>query len=168
MDKLDKIVEHIGQTFDDAIDSVDRPYGDVVLTVNRKRVHDVLALLKEKGFDLLLDIAAVDGLKLGWEERFQVVYMLYSIADDLRVRVKVRVPEDDLNIPTATDLWESANWAEREAFDMFGVRFDGHPNLARILCHREFVGHALRKDYPVLKGQWATGTSDLKPDLEKE
>jgi NADH:ubiquinone oxidoreductase subunit C len=73
-----------------------------------------------------------------------------------------------MNLATATDLWQSANWAEREAFDMFGFNFKGHPNLTRILCHFQFVGHALRKDYPIMKGQWASGTSDLRPDLERE
>ena len=168
METLDSMVEQIGQRFGEAVEGIDRPYGDVVLTVTKDRIHDVLAHLKSKGFDLLLDIAGVDGLHLGRKERFEVVYNLYSLGDDVRLRVKVFVPEADMTLPTATDLWESANWAEREAYDMFGFDFVGHPNLARILCHREFVGHALRKDYPVMKGQWATGTSDLRPDLEKE
>ena len=168
MDKLDSIVEELRSELGDAVEAVDRPYGDVVLTVAKSRVHDALAGLKTRGFDLLLDIAGVDGLHLGRRERFEIVYFLYSMRDDLRLRIKAFVPESDMNLPTATDLWQAANWAEREAYDMFGFEFDGHPNLVRILCHREFVGHALRKDYPVLKGQWATGTSDLRPDIERE
>jgi len=168
MDKLDSIVEELRGELGDAVEAVDRPYGDVVVTVAKARVHDALSLLKARGFSFLLDIAGVDGLHLGRRERFEIVYFLYSLQDDLRLRVKVFVPETDMNLPTMTDLWQAANWAEREAYDMFGFNFDGHPNLVRILCHREFVGHALRKDYPVLKGQWATGTSDLRPDLERE
>ena len=168
MEKLDSIVERVTQQFGGAVEGVDRPYGDVVLTVGRRAIRDVLSHLKEQGFDLLLDIAGIDGLPLGRRERYEVVYNLYSLGDDLRLRVKVFVPENDMNLPTVSDLWESANWAEREAYDMFGFVFEGHPNLVRILCHREFVGHALRKDYPIMKGQWATGTSDLKPDLERE
>jgi NADH:ubiquinone oxidoreductase subunit C len=168
MDKLDSVVEQIRTELGSAVESVDRPYGDVVLTVAKNRVHDALSGLKARGFDLLLDIAGVDGLHLARRERFEIVYFLYSMRDDLRLRVKAFVPENDMNLPTATDLWQAANWAEREAYDMFGFQFEGHPNLVRILCHREFVGHALRKDYPVLKGQWATGTSDLRPDLERE
>jgi NADH-quinone oxidoreductase subunit C len=168
MDKLDSIVEGIRGDLGDALEAADRSYGDAVLTVARERVHDALAGLKSRGFDLLLDIAGVDGLHLGRRERFEIVYILYSLRDDLRIRVKAFVPEGDMKLATATDLWQAANWAEREAYDMFGFDFSGHPNLARILCHREFVGHALRKDYPVLKGQWATGTSDLRPDLERE
>jgi NADH/F420H2 dehydrogenase subunit C len=168
MNKLDRLVQDVRERLAEAVEAVDDSRGDAVLTATKDRVHDVLADLHSRGFDLLLDIAGVDGLHLGRRERFEVVYNLYSLRDDLRLRVKVFVPESDMSLPTATDLWQSANWAEREAYDMFGFHFEGHPNLARILCHREFVGHALRKDYPVMKGQWATGTSDLRPDLEKE
>jgi len=165
---LDSIIEQVKERFGDAVESSDRPFGDAVLTVRKARIRDVLSHLREEGFDFLLDIAGVDGLHLGRCERFEVVYNLYSLAGDMRLRVKVFVPEGDMNLPTVSDLWGSANWAEREAYDMFGFVFEGHPNLVRILCHREFVGHALRKDYPIMKGQWATGTSDLKPDLERE
>jgi NADH/F420H2 dehydrogenase subunit C len=168
MNKLDRLVQDVRERLAEAVEAVDDSHGDAVLTATKDRVHDVLVDLHSRGFDLLLDIAGVDGLHLGRRERFEVVYNLYSLRDDLRLRVKVFVPESDMSLPTATDLWQSANWAEREAYDMFGFHFEGHPNLARILCHREFVGHALRKDYPVMKGQWATGTSDLRPDLEKE
>jgi NADH-quinone oxidoreductase subunit C len=168
MEKLDSILEALRGEFAEAIESADRPYGDVVVTVAKKRLHEILASLKTDGFDLLVDIAGVDGLHLGRRERFEVVYILYSLRDDTRMRVKVFVPESDMNLPSVTDLWDAANWAEREAYDMFGFNFEGHPNLVRILCHREFVGHALRKDYPVMKGQWATGTSDLRPDIERE
>ncbi len=168
MKELDSIIEEIKQRFGDAVEASDRPLGDAVLTVRKARIRDVLSRLREEGFDLLLDIAGVDGLHLGRRERFEIVYNLCALDADLRLRVKVFVLESDMNLPTVSDLWASANWAEREAYDMFGFVFEGHPNLVRILCHREFVGHALRKDYPIMKGQWATGTSDLKPDLERE
>jgi NADH-quinone oxidoreductase subunit C len=165
---LDSIIAQVEERFGDAIEASERPLGDAVLTVGKARVRDVLSHLREEGFDLLLDIAGVDGLYLGRRDRFELVYNLYALEGDLRLRVKVFVPESDMRLPTMSDLWQSANWAEREAYDMFGFVFEGHPNLVRILCHREFVGHALRKDYPIMKGQWATGTSDLKPDLERE
>ena len=168
MVNLEKIVEELKNKHADSLEAVDDSYDDVVLDVKREAIHDVLGFLRHNGFDLLLDIAGDDAVGLGRKERFDVVYILYNLTSDLRLRVRASVPEDDMNVPTVTDLWESANWAEREAYDMFGFNFEGHPNLARILCHREFVGHALRKDYPVMKGQWATGTSDLRPDLEKE
>ena len=86
MDKLDSIVEELRGELGDAVEAVDRPCGDVVLTVARNRVHDALSGLKTRGFDLLLDIAGVDGLHLGRRERFEIVYFLYSLQDDLRLR----------------------------------------------------------------------------------
>jgi len=168
MANLDSILNTVKDRHAGAVLAVEDSFGDAVMVVDRPRLLEVLTSLHQEGFDLLLDIAGVDNLNREAKERFEVVYMLYSLGQDLRVRVKVYVPESDLSLPTATGLWQSANWGEREAFDMFGFNFEGHPNLERILCHREFVGHALRKDYPTLKGQWATGTSDLRPDLERE
>jgi len=168
MANLDNIMSALKDGLAGAVEAVDDSFGDTVVTIAKGHLLDALTLLKKQGFDLLLDIAGVDNLKRESKERFEVVYMLYSMTQDLRLRVKVHVPENDMNLPTATGLWRSANWGEREAYDMFGFNFEGHPNLTRILCHHEFVGHALRKDYPTLKGQWATGTSDLRPDLDKE
>jgi NADH/F420H2 dehydrogenase subunit C len=81
------------------------------------------------------------------KERFDVVYHLYSFPKKHRVRLKVRVPEEDPAVDSVTPVWKAANWFEREAYDMFGITFKGHPDLRRILCHQEFKGHALRKDY---------------------
>ena len=167
-ERLRPIVDGLKERLPGAVVAEEDSYGDLVLVVDRKQSHDALRELRERGFDLLLDIAGVDRLKLEHEDRFMLVYVLYSLEKDLRLRVKVFVSEDDMTLSSVADLWEAANWAEREAFDMFGFRFEGHPNLTRILCHREFVGHALRKDYPVMKGQWATGFSDLMEDLERE
>ncbi|MFQ5511960.1 MAG: NADH-quinone oxidoreductase subunit C [Candidatus Krumholzibacteriia bacterium] len=151
-----------------AVEGSERPHGDLVVTVRRPKCHEVLKVLRHRGFDLLLDIAGVDLLEMEHEDRFQVVYNLYSLADDLRLRVKVNVPEDDMSLSSVANIWQSANWAEREAYDMFGFRFESHPNLSRILCHHEFEGHALRKDYPIMKGQWATSATDLMRDLDEE
>ena len=167
-EQLNTIVTALSERVEGAVQSQEESYGDLVIVATRSLVHEVLKTLKREGFDMLLDIAGVDLLKIEHKERFQLVYNLYSVPKNLRLRVKVNVPEDDMNVPSVADLWESANWAEREAYDMFGFNFEGHPNLSRILCHREFEGHALRKDYPVMKGQWATTTSDLVPDLDKE
>jgi NADH/F420H2 dehydrogenase subunit C len=168
LEQLRPIVDGINERLPGAIQSEEDSHGDLVLVVDRKLSHDMLKDLRAQGFDLLADIAGVDLLNVEHTERFLVVYNLYSIENDLRVRVKVYVPEDDMNVSSVTDVWQSANWAEREAYDMFGFKFEGHPNLVRILTHREFEGHALRKDYPVMKGQWASGTSDLIPDMERE
>ncbi|MBI3312076.1 MAG: NADH-quinone oxidoreductase subunit C [Candidatus Omnitrophica bacterium] len=85
--------------------------------------------------------------------RFEVAYHLYSLTRNHRVRLKVPVTAEDPTVDSVTSLWESANWFEREAWDMFGIRFTGHPDLTRILMYEPFEGHPLRKDYPVSKRQ---------------
>jgi len=166
--RFEELKRELQESLPEAAERWEDSFGDPVLVARREGIHDVLAFFKTRGFDLMLDLAVVDGLELGWRERFQAVYILYSVGKDTRIRVKVSVPEEEPVLPTATDLWKAANWAEREAWDMFGIRFEGHPNLQRILCHHEFQGHALRKDYPVMKGQWCSGTRDLREDLERE
>jgi NADH/F420H2 dehydrogenase subunit C len=166
-EKLSAYQNELSAAHPEAIIGTDLAYGDTVWTVDRRKIIDVLAWLKERRFDLLLDIDGVDALYLGRLERFEVVYILYSILDNLRLRVKVTLPESGLELPTATGLWQSANWAEREVFDMFGVVFKGHPNLKRILCHHEFEGHALRKDYPVMGEQWCSSARDMLDDLKE-
>lgn len=91
------------------------------------------------------------------EYRFEVVYHFYSSIHNERLRVKVPVTAADPVVASLTDLWASANWFEREVWDMFGIRFSGHPNLKRILMYEEFKGHPLRKDYPVRKRQPLVG-----------
>jgi len=100
-------------------------------------------------FDFLSDVTGVDRLNLPEASpRFEVVYHLYSLQHGRRLRLKVRVNEGEA-VPTVTGVWETANWHEREVYDLFGVRFDGHPDLRRILMPDDWEGHPLRKDYPV-------------------
>ena len=96
-------------------------------------------------FKLLADVCGVD--YPGRAERFEAVYHLYSVTHGHRLRLKVPVPADNPVVPSLTGVWKAADWFEREAFDLMGLRFEGHPNLKRILCHPAFHGHALRKDY---------------------
>ncbi len=144
------------------------PFGDPVFRVAPENVRPVLQFLRDRcGFDLLLDITAVDGLELPRKERFDVVYNMRPSLSGERVRVQVYPPEEDLALDSVSDLWASANWAEREVFDQYGVRFRGHPNLKRILNHKDFVGHPLRKDYDIKKGQWLSEPDDLMDELER-
>jgi NADH-quinone oxidoreductase subunit C len=106
-------------------------------------------------FDVLVDITAVD--YPGRKFRFEVVYHLLSFSLHHRIRIKVLVQSDKPAVPTLCGLWGSANWLEREVWDMFGVEFAGHPNLTRILLYPEFEGHPLRKDYPVRRRQPLVG-----------
>jgi NADH-quinone oxidoreductase subunit C len=103
----------------------------------------------ELQFDFLSSVTGVDRLNLPERSpRFEVVYHLYSLHTKRRLRLKVRVDEGEA-VPSLTDLWPTANWHEREVFDMFGVPFHGHPDLRRILMPEDWEGHPLRKDYPV-------------------
>ena len=124
-------------------------HGEVTVFVPRESIVEACGFLKvEHGFDLLADLCGADR---GPEEdpRFEVNYHLFSTKHHNRLRLKVLLSEDDPHVPTVTTLWKTADWHERETFDLFGVVFDGHPDLRRILLPSDFDGHALRKDYPL-------------------
>lgn len=145
------VAENLGRRFGEGLQRVTDERGDLTVWVDRGLVHDVLEHCKhdpELAFSFCMDVTAVDYLPLGAKPRFAVVYHLYSLSSGHRVRIKVGVPEDDPVVPTAVDVWKSTDWFEREVYDLFGIRFEGHPNMKRILCHQDFQGHALRKDYP--------------------
>jgi NADH-quinone oxidoreductase subunit C len=133
--------------------------GDHTAVVSRAALLEALTFCRDDpalAFDMLIDVTAVDNLRFPGREdgpRFDVVYHLYSTGQNHRVRLKVRVEEDDARVPTASGLWPIANWLEREVWDMFGIRFEGHPDLRRLLLYEEFVGHPLRKDYPINRRQ---------------
>jgi len=138
------------------------------VTVAPDTLRELLLFLRDDAalqFDWLMDVGGAD--YLGYpddddrEWRFEVVYQMYSMPLNHRFRVKVAVRDDSVQVPSVWDLWNIANWEEREVFDMYGIRFSGHPNLRRILCHDEFVGHALRKDYPINKRQKLSAPSEF-------
>lgn len=122
---------------------------EVTLLIKPAAIRDVCLYLRDDSnwqFKLLADVAGADWPKR--EKRFDVVYNLYSVEKNLRLRLKVQVGEGE-SIPSVAAVWSSANWAEREVFDMFGVPFDGHPDLRRILMPEDWEGHPLRKDFPL-------------------
>ena len=123
--------------------------GEVTITVPRDSIVDVCWVLKTKhDFNMLVDLCGADR---GPEEepRFEVNYHLFSTRHHNRLRLKVLLSEDAANVGTVVTVWKTANWHERETFDLFGIIFDGHPDLRRILLPSDFDGHALRKDYPL-------------------
>lgn len=125
--------------------------GEHTLLLPLDKLKDVCHLLKDRfGFQFMMDITCVDFPERA--KRFDLVYHLYDDRTDARLRLKVQIADGE-NVPTMIGVWRGANWFEREAFDMFGVKFDGHPDLRRILCHEDFVGFPLRKDYPAERGQ---------------
>jgi NADH-quinone oxidoreductase subunit C len=136
---------------------VTRSLGQEVLHADPATVHDVVAALRDEGFNLCVDVTAVDyllhrdrALPSGVApERFEVVVNLLSLDTAARVRIRCQVPESNPVLPTFTDLYVGTDAPEREVYDMFGIVFDGHPDLTRILMPEDWEGHPLRKDYAV-------------------
>jgi NADH-quinone oxidoreductase subunit C len=132
-------------------------HGQTVVHCNREGYLELLGALKADGYDMCVDVCGVDYLAFServvppavTRERFEVVVNLASIASRKRVRVRAQVPEDDPSIPTLFALWPGTEATEREVYDMFGIRFDGHPDLTRILMPEDWEGYPLRKDYAV-------------------
>lgn len=152
MDVAAAALEKVGSLFADAIVRSDYRGAQKHVEVKRERVRDLLTFLKgdpELSFECLTDLTAVDYLNQGTPERFCVVYVLYSFKNNGYFRVQAWVPEPDPSIDSACGVWKSANWAEREVFDLYGIEFRGHPNLKRLLMPEYYTGHPLRKDYPL-------------------
>ena len=147
--------------FDDRIIDVHDKLGQDTVTLAKSALLEAARFLRDDPqlkYDMLMDLSAVD--YLGRKPRFEVVSHLYSIEFNHRVRIKVPLDGDLPELDSLTPLWKSANWYEREVWDMFGIRFAGHPDLRRILMYEEFEGHPLRKDYAVDKRQPLVGQSE--------
>jgi len=126
--------------------------GETTLVVGRDRVLEVLAYLRDQAaprFTVLTDLAGVD--RLPAEPRFEVVYLLTAHDPPARLRIKILLPGEDPVAPSATVLWPAADWCEREMWDLFGIRFAGHPDLTRLLMPDDWEGHPLRKDFPLVE-----------------
>lgn len=138
-------------TFSAAIEAVVEAVGEVTVVARREGLVELLSFLKHDPkfhFHYLSDLS---GLDLGEfaSPRFAVNYHLYSLPLNHRLRVKLYLDEDDAHAPTVSGIWATANWHEREVYDMFGIVFDGHPDLRRILMPADYEGHPLRKDFPI-------------------
>ena len=142
------------------VESVDMP----TYIVKKASIIEILRSFKERyGFSFLTDMTATDE---GEDFRFFVVYHLMHLETKARIRIKTRVGENE-KMPTAIPLWEGANWAEREIYDMFGIQFEGHPDLRRILMDQRWEGHPLRKDYPLRGYQVFMTPEPIDPELLK-
>jgi NADH-quinone oxidoreductase subunit C len=144
-----ELTARLRQQYGSGIQEASIYLGQRYMVVDSSILLEILMRMREEeGFDYCVDITAVHYPKR--EQQFDMVYVLYSFAKNERIRVKSRI-KDGQHVPTAVGLWETANWLEREAYDMFGIVFDGHPDLKRILLPDEWKGHPLRKDYDILK-----------------
>ncbi len=139
---INELREHLCSEYPDLCPLFSVEYGDGVLVVEATRLHDAARDLKDLGFDRLGMVTAVDT-----GDEFELVYRLQSREMHAGIFVKARVARDTASIASVTDLWPAANWQEREVFDMFGITFEGHPDLRRILLTDDWVGYPLRKDY---------------------
>ena len=144
----------VSEKFPDAVLDWHAWRGDDTLTLTRDSIVEVCRFLRlepDLECNLFVDLTVVDYLPR--EPRFEVVIHLYSIRHRHRIRIKVPLSENDPEMDTLSDVWRGTNWFEREAWDMYGIVFRGHPELTRILLYEGFKGHPLRKDYPIDKRQ---------------
>jgi NADH-quinone oxidoreductase subunit C len=148
-----EILKRLREKFRTAVKETSGSLGDDVVVIDKEALLPVMTDLKGKPGDyaMLLDLTCVD--YQGEESRFEMVYHLFSLTRNDRLRIKTRLREQDLRIASLTSLWKNADWLEREVFDLFGVNFEGHPNLRRIFMYDGFEGHPLRKDYPLRRRQ---------------
>ncbi len=170
MTKLDTLQEAIGSQLGERVKKLVRAHGELTLTVSAADYFEVATTLRDHAvlaFEQLVDLCGVDYSTYGdgaYEgPRFAAVLHLLSIANNWRLRVRVFAPDDEVPIvPSVVEVWSSANWYEREAFDLFGIVFDGHPDLRRILTDYGFIGHPFRKDFPV------SGYVEMRYDPEEK
>ena len=137
--------------FADTIEEIIEAIGEVTIIAKREGLVELMTYLRDEPslrFHYLSDIGGVDLGEFA-SPRFAVAYQLYSIERNHRLRVKVFLEEGDARLPTMWNIWKASNWLEREIYDMFGVNFDGHPDLRRILMPADYEGHPLRKDFPI-------------------
>jgi NADH-quinone oxidoreductase subunit C len=171
-----KVLDALVARFPSAVARTESQHGDEIAWIQRDELVAVATWLRDDpamAFDAPVFCTCIDRLDWhplhrppteAWSEdkpRFEVCYQLRSIAHRHRIRLKVAVPEADPRCPSLAELWSAFNWQERETFDMYGIRFDGHPDLRRIYLYDEFVGYPLRKDYPKEKRQPLVRRDDL-------
>jgi NADH-quinone oxidoreductase subunit C len=168
--KLDNLQAALGATLGDLVKVLVRDRGEITITVSAANYLQAAYKLRDDPalkFEQLIDLCGVDYSDYkneAWDGlRYCVVTHLLSLTHNWRVRLKVFAPDDDMpTLPALTPLWNAANWFEREAFDLYGIIFDGHLDLRRILTDYGFIGHPMRKDFPV------TGNVEMRYDAEKK
>jgi NADH-quinone oxidoreductase subunit C len=149
--KAEELIHKIRHVFRDEVASSVVFRGEATVVIDKKSLKALCTFLRTEPdihMNYFVDVLGADYLPL--KPRFEVVYHMYSITKKHRIRVKVKLDDGD-SMPTVSDIWPAANWPERETYDMFGITFEGHPNLTRIYLADDWQGHPLRKDYP-LKG----------------
>jgi NADH-quinone oxidoreductase subunit C len=147
----EKVLDRLKAKFLDTKLESDEFRGELTIVIPKEKIVEVCKFLKEDKelcFDLLADLCGIDMNTPS--NRFGVIYNLFSFSNKHRIRLKTFTEEEHLNVPTVTGVWGTANWHERETFDMFGIIFEGHPDLRRMYMPDEFEYHPLRKDFPLM------------------
>ncbi len=144
----EELLASLGKLLGDKIQATTEFRGETTFTITREHLHEIAKFCRDElSFDYLLDITSVDNF--GEEPRFEVVYELYSMTLAVHLRLKLKVSEDDLTVDTVSDIWRTAEWHEREIYDMMGLRFNNHPDLRRILMWEGYPYFPLRKEFPL-------------------
>lgn len=147
----EKVLERLKAKFGEAVLESNEFRGELTVIVPKERIVEICRFLKEESdfsFNLLADLCGIDMYIP--KKRFGVIYNLYSFKTKYRIRLKVFTEEENPKVPTVTGVWGTANWHERETYDMFGIIFEGHPDLRRVYMPDEFEYHPLRKDFPLM------------------
>ena len=167
-DALENLRRHLSDELGATLQTAHLDHGELTVEVSREGFFAACLLLRDDAacaFDLLVDVCGVDYSAYGeglWEgPRFAVVYHLLSLKHRQRLRVRIFADDDLPMVPSVVGVWPAANWFEREAFDLYGILFDGHPDLRRILTDYGFVGHPFRKDFPLV------GTVEMRYDADQ-
>ena len=147
--RVPEVIDALRTEFGDDIHDVDRYANEDTVYVEKKRIQDICRYLKEEeDFEYFVDLGGIDNFTD--EDRYEVFYNIVSVERQKRIRLKVRVDEDDMRVPSVTDIYRAANWNEREAYDMFGFEFVDHPDPRRMYMPEDFEYHPLRKEFPQL------------------
>jgi len=148
-----KVIEALTKAFPGKVTETPDRLGDTIVRIEKDALLNIMDFLKNKPYEftMLLDLTCVD--YLGSKGCFEMVYHLFSISSNNRIRIKSEVRKNELDIDSLSNLWKNANWLEREVFDMFGINFKGHPDMRRLFMYEGFEGYPLCKDYPLRKRQ---------------
>jgi len=148
-----KVIEALKKIFPEKVTEISDKLGDTVVQIEKDNLLNIMEFLKNKPYEftMLLDLTCVDYLSS--KGCFEMVYHLFSISSNSRIRIKTEVKKNEFDIDSLSNLWKNANWLEREVFDMFGINFTGHPDMRRLFMYEGFEGYPLRKDYPLRKRQ---------------
>lgn len=170
-EQVQKLKEIFGEAIESVLMPIEAPVDMPTFFIQKERAHDFFSELKNNfHYSFLTDMTATDELNDEESEktnvRFHLVFHLMNVENKIRIRIKIKLKENE-SIPTFIPIWPGTNWAEREIFDMFGIHFEGHPDLRRILMDMRWEGHPLRKDYPLRGYQIFLTPEPLDPELLK-